>query len=85
MSDPKQNSEGWFDRSENVDKLIRVLYVLCGISVLAEFGVHMHPHFDIEKIPAFYAVLGFVAFVLIVRAGEQFRKVIMREKGFYDE
>ena len=44
----------------------------------------MHPYYAVEKIPGFYGIVGFVAFVVIVRGGEVLRKVIKRDEGYYD-
>jgi hypothetical protein len=85
MSIDPNEKKGWLDQPANVDKLIKGLYALCALTVLAEFVVHMHPHFEAEKMPAFYGVFGFVAFVAIVRGGQLLRKLIMRDKGYYDE
>ena len=39
----------------------------------------------VEKIPGFYAIVGFVAFVLIVRGGQALRLLIKRDEDYYDE
>jgi hypothetical protein len=89
MSDPNKK-DGWFYQPENVDKLIKGLYVACALSVLPElldkvFHWHvMHPYYAVEKIPGFYGIVGFVAFVVIVRGGEVLRKLIKRDEGYYD-
>ena len=44
----------------------------------------MHPYYAVEKIPGFYGIVGFVAFVVIVRGGEVLRKLIKRDEGYYD-
>jgi hypothetical protein len=90
MSDPNEKP-GWFNQPANIDKLIKALYVACALAVLPEildkiFGWHMmHPHYAIEKIPGFYGIVGFVAFVVIVRGGEVLRRLIKRDEGYYDQ
>jgi hypothetical protein len=37
-----------------------------------------------ENLPAFYAVYGFVACVLLVLIAKEMRKVIMRKEDYYD-
>ena len=90
MSDPNEKP-GWFNQPANIDKLIKGLYVACALAVLPEildkiFGWHMmHPNYAIEKIPGFYGIVGFVAFVVIVRGGEVLRRLIKRDEGYYDQ
>ncbi len=38
-----------------------------------------------ENIPAFYAMYGFVACVLLVVLAKWMRKVVMRKEEYYDE
>lgn len=75
---------GWFDRRENVNKLWYGLLAVCGALTISEFLYEHHPHFDIEKIPEFFEIFGFLAFVLIVFAGKALRHLIMRDEGYYD-
>jgi hypothetical protein len=84
MSNEKEKTH-IFDRQENVDRLLRVFYVICILLALADFLVHRHIGFDWEKIPAFYALYGFVACVLLVLIAKQMRKILMRKEDYYDE
>mgnify|MGYP005991089407 FL=1 len=84
MSD-NQHSDGWFDKPENVRKLLRVFYVICGLLVLFDFVVHRHIYHDWENIPAFYAIYGFVGCVVLVLIAKEMRKFLMRGEDYYDE
>jgi hypothetical protein len=84
MSDEKEKTY-IFDKQENVDRLLKVFYAICILLALADFFVHRHIGFDWEKIPAFYAIYGFVACVLLVLVAKQMRKVLMRKEDYYDE
>jgi prolipoprotein diacylglyceryltransferase len=85
MSDHKHDSEpGWFERRENQNKLFYGLLTVAGILTASEFLYEHHPHFDIENIPEFFELFGFVAFVAIVFAGRLLRTVIMRDEDYYD-
>jgi len=84
MSDEKEKIH-LFDRQENVERLLRGFYVICILLALADFVVHRHIGFDWEKIPAFYALYGFVACVLLVLIAKQMRKILMRREDYYDE
>lgn len=74
-----------FDRPENVDRLLKGFYAICILLVLADFIFHRHIGFGWEKIPAFYALYGFVACVLLVVIAKRMRNVLMRKEDYYDE
>ncbi len=74
-----------FDRQENVDRLLKGFYAICMLLVLVDFVVHRHIGFNWEKIPAFYAIYGFVACVLLVLIAKKIRNVVMRKEDYYDD
>ena len=76
---------GFFDKPENIRKMLKVFYVICGLLVVADFVVHRHIYHDWENIPAFYAIYGFVGCVVLVLIAKEMRKVIMRGEDYYDE
>mgnify|MGYP000228416765 CR=1 FL=1 len=82
----KQNEPpGFFDKQENIQKMLKVFYAICALLVIADFVVHRHIYHDWEKIPAFYAIYGFVGCVVLVLVAKEMRKVIMRGEDYYDE
>jgi len=81
----EQNKPDFFDKKENVDKIIKVFYVICALLVVADFIVHRHIYHDWENIPAFYAVYGFIGCVVLVLIAKLMRKVLMREEDYYDK
>ena len=62
-----------------------LVYISCPSLILADFVVHKHPHFAIENLTGFYALIGFVAFITIVWIGVQLRKLVSREENYYDK
>lgn len=64
---------------------IRLVYTSCIGLVLADFVVEKHPHFGVENLPGFYALIGFSAFIAIVWGGVQLRKFVGREENYYDK
>ncbi|KZY65709.1 hypothetical protein A3737_35850, partial [Oleiphilus sp. HI0065] len=60
-------------------------YVICGLLVVADFVVHRHIYHEWEKIPAFYAIYGFVGCVVLVLIAREMRKFLMRGEDYYDE
>lgn len=81
----EHNEPDFFDKKENIDKIIKVFYVLCALLVVADFIVHRHIYHDWENIPAFYAVYGFVGCVVLVLIAKLMRKFLMREEDYYDK
>ena len=84
MNDQDRHAPGWFEKPENQDKLWYALLVVAGILTASEFLYEHHPHFEIEKIPEFFEIFGFLAFVFIVFAGKFLRLIIMRDEDYYD-
>lgn len=75
---------GWFERPENQNKLWYGLLIIAGALTISEFLYEHHPHFEIEKIPEFFEIFGFIAFVFIVFAGKALRTIIMRDEDYYE-
>lgn len=83
--DNQNEPPGFFDKQENIQKMLKVFYVICALLVIADFIVHRHIYHDWENIPAFYAIYGFVGCVVLVLVAREMRKVLMRGEDYYDE
>ena len=83
--DPNQEPQDFFDKPENVSKILKVFYGICIALVVVDFIVHRHVYHDWENIPAFYAIYGFVGCVVLVLIAKEMRKVLMREEDYYDK
>ena len=83
--DNNSESQGFFDKPENIKKMLRVFYAICIGLVVVDFIVHRHIYHDWENIPAFYAVYGFVGCVVLVLIAKEMRKFLMRKEDDYDE
>lgn len=59
---------------------------VCALSVAADFFVHKHHvHFSLEEGVGFYAVYGFVSFVLLVAVSKFIlRPLVSRPEDYYD-
>lgn len=79
-----QDENTFFDKPKNVDIILKVFYVICALLVILDFVVHRHIYVSFEEIPAFYAIYGFVACVVLVVLAKVMRKVLMREETYYD-
>ena len=84
MTNNPDDKKYYLDKPENVQRLLRVFYVLCALLFVADFIVHRHTMIALEEFPAFYAVFGFVAFVVLVIGSIALRKLIMRKENYYD-
>jgi len=84
MSDEKEKTY-LFDRPENIERLLKGFYAICILLVLADFVVHRHIGFGWEEIPAFYAIYGFAACVVLVVIAKKMRNIVMRKEDYYDE
>jgi len=73
-----------FDKPENVNRLLRGFYAICGLLLILDFVLHRHIVHSWENAPAFYAIFGFVACVLLVLIAKELRKVLMRKEDYYD-
>jgi len=81
----KEEKSRYFDKPENVKRVLRKFYVICGGLVLADFVIHRHVFHNWESLWGFYAVFGFVACVILVLVAKQMRKLIMRNEDYYDK
>ena len=90
-SPQSDESPGWFDRKENVKKVLVGLYIGCGLLLLIDLvfriiGFDKHPYFKWEQWPGFYAVYGFVACVLLVLVSKYIlRPLVMRGEDYYSK
>ena len=89
----ESNSPSWFEKPANVNLLIIGLVVACValLAVEAIFGGSfyddLHPaHFPkVENVFGYQALLGFVAFTVVVFLGTMLRFVIRRSEDYYDQ
>lgn len=54
------------------------------ILVILDLVTEKHPEFDMEKIPAFYSIFGFVACVGIVLISKVFGLWLKKKEDYYD-
>ena len=81
----EQEQQDFFDKPENIGKLLKVFYALCVVLVVVDLLVHRHIYHSWENIPAFYAIYGFVGCVALVVVAKAMRKVLMKEEDYYDK
>lgn len=83
MNEPKQK-QYLFDNPRNVSILKLSLYIICALLILMDFILHRHVLHEWEHITGFYAIFGFVAYLVIVQGANQLRKLVKRKEDYYD-
>ncbi len=80
---PAGEKKWWLDDPKNVKKLLKGFYSACAVVIVV--GVFArHGHYELEEVPAFYAVYGFVGCTVIVLAARAARPFLMRGEDYYD-
>ena len=75
----------WLVRPETIRKLWIGFIAILALTVLAEFFIEAHPHFEIEKLPGFNALLGFIGCVILVFGSKLVGMWLKRRDDYYDE
>ncbi|MFH1156729.1 MAG: hypothetical protein V1793_23245 [Pseudomonadota bacterium] len=73
-----------FDNPKNVRRLRTCFYVALVLVVVAEFFIHKHDEFGVDHFIGFYAVYGFISYVLLIFVAKGIRKLVMRKEDYYD-
>ena len=74
-----------FDNPANVRRVLVLLYLVCGLLLLADFVLHRHIDHPLEGLPGFYAVYGFLGCVSLVMVAKDLRRLVMRSEDYYDD
>jgi len=75
----------WVDKPGSAGKLFWGLAVVCGLLFLLDFTYEHHGHFDIENIPGFYGIYGFVMFTGLILVAKALRVLIKRPEDYYGD
>lgn len=75
----------FFDKPQNVSRLLRFFFASLIVLLLIEPFIHKHAYFPWEEWLGFYAVFGFVACVVLVLAAKYvLRPLVKRKESYYD-
>ncbi len=87
MSDkPADERTWWLDRKENVSKIAYTLYAVCAVVLLADLVARSKFENEIDAVPFFYGVYGFVGSVFLVLASKEIlRRLVKRSEDYYDD
>ena len=73
-----------FDNPENVKRLRFLLYGVVVVLLLVDPFVHKHADFPWEGAPGFFAVYGFISYVLLIYIAKKIRPLIKRREDYYE-
>ena len=82
--DRQEEKQYLLDNPRNVAWLLRGFYAVCALLFVLDFIIHRHTVHEWEQLPGFYAIFGFVAFVMLVLVAKLMRKLLMRKEDYYD-
>lgn len=87
MSDkqPPTSPSHWLDNPANVKRLYRGFLVVLAVTVIAQLGVHMHPHFEIDGLFAFNAWYGFLTCLIMIVVAKGLALLLKRPDTYYDD
>ena len=74
----------WLVRPRTIRLLWIAFVAVLAATVGAGFLVDMHPHFEVEGWPAFFAIFGFIACVAMVLGSKLLGMLLKREDTYYD-
>ncbi|MBE1300988.1 MAG: hypothetical protein GJ680_13900 [Alteromonadaceae bacterium] len=80
----QEDKTHFFDKPENVKRLLMVFYACCAILVILDFVLYRKAYHSLESIKAFYPIYGFVGCVLLVVIAKWMRTFLMRDEEYYE-
>jgi len=66
-----------------VKRLWRLFLVVLAATVLAEFAVQLHPHFEVEALFGFHAWYGFLACTAMILVAKGLGLLLKRSDTYY--
>lgn len=78
-----QDDRHWLDDPAHVKLLWRAFLAVLALTVVAEFFVDLHPHFEIESVFGFAAWFGFGACAAMIAVAKALALVLKRPDSYY--
>ncbi|SDK19428.1 hypothetical protein [Microbulbifer yueqingensis] len=78
------DKQDFFDKPENIRRILRTFYGICALLFAADFLVHRHTEHGWEGLPGFYPLYGFVGCVVLVIIAKWMRTFLMRPADYYE-
>lgn len=84
MENPKKEFN-WFDHASSRRLLWWLLWITCGLTVVAEVFIHRHPHFDVDGFFAFYGIMGFIGCAAMILGAKALGFILKRGEEYYGD
>jgi hypothetical protein len=75
--------EYFFDKPENVQRVLYVFYAICALLLVLDVIIHRHTYHPWERLIGFYPLYGFVGCVVLVLVAKWMRTFLMRDEDYY--
>ncbi len=75
----------WVDVKGNPFRIVLAIAAFCAVLVAMNFVKSPYGHFDMESVPGFYGVAGFIMFTTIIVAARGLRSLIGRSEDYYGD
>lgn len=63
---------------------VRALYIVCALTLIPSLFMHPHAEFSFAELPAFPALLAFMAGCILVLVAQLVRWLLMRPDDYYN-
>jgi hypothetical protein len=85
MSERHPDSQRGLDSPRGGQLALRGVAVICALLVASDFAIEKHGHYGFETWIGFQGFYGFVACVALVLVAKQIRRVVKRDRDYYDD
>ena len=73
-----------FDNPKNVKRLLGFFFSVLTVLLIVDFFIPKHSYFHWEDAPNFFAVYGFISYVLLIFIAKGLRHFVKRDEDYYD-
>ena len=80
-----EKSVHWLVRPTTIRWLWIIMFVILAVSVVLQFGAHIHGHFGVDETLGFNAWYGFITCVAMVAGAKLLGILIKRKDTYYDD
>ena len=85
MSEQGPGSQRGLDSARSGKLALRGVAVICALLVASDFVIEKHGHYGFETWVGFQGFYGFVTCVALVLAAKKIRRIVMRDRDYYDD